>query len=174
MAATFVVEDGTGVAGANSYGAVADADQYHENYGDPAAWSGASTAEKQAALRAATRWLDATFMRRWKGRRADEAQPLDWPRTGASDEDGFAFEDTDMPQALLNTTYIMALEHINDSTALMKNTTSAAIKREKSKVGPLEEEIEYAPSLEPDRTIFRLALNTIAPLIEDGDRLNRG
>lgn len=36
--ATFVVEDGSGLATANSYCSVAEADTYHSNNGNPAAW----------------------------------------------------------------------------------------------------------------------------------------
>ena len=37
-------EDGTGKADAESYLSVTDADTYHTAHGDPAAWSGATTA----------------------------------------------------------------------------------------------------------------------------------
>lgn len=40
MAATFVVEDGTGKTDANSYASVATADQFHEDYGTPRSWFG--------------------------------------------------------------------------------------------------------------------------------------
>lgn len=55
-----VVEDGAGVAGANSYLSVEDADAYWADRNN-STWADASTADKEAALIEASQYLDATF-----------------------------------------------------------------------------------------------------------------
>lgn len=51
-----IVEDGTGLADAESYLSVADADTYHADRNNEA-WQDYSTAEKEAALRKATQYI---------------------------------------------------------------------------------------------------------------------
>lgn len=74
-----VVEDGTGVATAESYCSVADADAYFAINGAPATWTG-STAVKEAALRQATQYMDSKYGPLFQGRRNFSAQRLCWPR----------------------------------------------------------------------------------------------
>lgn len=71
------VEDGTGLATADSYASRADADTYHAARGN-AAWSAASTDARDAALRKATQYLDTRY--RWVGSRLTVTQALEWPR----------------------------------------------------------------------------------------------
>jgi len=62
-----------------SYVSIADADQYHTAFGH-ADWAQADTAEKEAALRRATQYLDARYT--FKGDPDQPQQPLAWPRRG--------------------------------------------------------------------------------------------
>jgi hypothetical protein len=61
MALTLIKEDGTGLAAANSYASADDGDSYHEGHTAATAWTGATTAKKEAALVMATRVIDACF-----------------------------------------------------------------------------------------------------------------
>lgn len=86
-----IVEDGTGVAGAESYASAAETDAYWAAHPqDPlaAAWAAADAAAKEGALRAASAYLDATYGQAYRGIRASWDQGLDWPRTGGLDGDG--------------------------------------------------------------------------------------
>lgn len=83
-----VVEDGTGLATANTYIGTADADTYHLDR-DHAQWGAASNAAKESALIQATQWIDGRYRSRWLGNRSTLAQALAWPRYDAYDEDGF-------------------------------------------------------------------------------------
>lgn len=74
---SLTVEDGTGLANADSYASRADADAYHAARGN-AAWAAASTDARDAALRKATQYLDTRY--RWTGNRLTVAQALEWPR----------------------------------------------------------------------------------------------
>lgn len=81
---SIIVETGSIVAGAETYVSVTDADTYHSNRNNTA-WAAAITATKEAALRAATAYVDGKYRKRWKGRKVQPvAQPLEWPRTGVS------------------------------------------------------------------------------------------
>lgn len=72
-----VVEDGTGVPGADSYVSIAEADAYASANGLPA-WATATTTQKEVALRRATQYVDANY--RFRGSRLNLNQPLEWPR----------------------------------------------------------------------------------------------
>ncbi len=72
-----IVEDGTGVVGADSYATVAAADAYHLARGN-AAWAAATNPQKEAALINAASYLDAVY--KYVGYRATTTQGLQWPR----------------------------------------------------------------------------------------------
>lgn len=73
-----VVEDGTGLANAESYVSVADADAYHVDFGNTA-WASSTEPAKEAALRRATQYLDSRY--RYRGEPLTDTQALAWPRT---------------------------------------------------------------------------------------------
>lgn len=74
----------SGGASAESYLSVADADTYWSNRAD-ATWAAADTADKEAALRKATQYLDATYI--WPGVIAATSQALGWPRLYVTDHE---------------------------------------------------------------------------------------
>jgi hypothetical protein len=85
MALALIKEDGSGLSDANSYASAADGDAYHEGHVNAAAWTGATTGQKEAALVMATRLMDAYF--EFGGRKATQVQALQWPRAGCVDRD---------------------------------------------------------------------------------------
>lgn len=85
-----IVEDGTGLATAESYAAVSEADTYHANLGNTA-WAPLATAQKEIYLRMGTNWLLQRYRPRWKGWRLKGSQRLDWPRLGVFITDAAAF-----------------------------------------------------------------------------------
>ncbi|MAK71780.1 MAG: hypothetical protein CMF19_07020 [Idiomarinaceae bacterium] len=110
---TFVVEDGTGKSDANSYVSVANADTYFDNYGAPATWTGASTANKEKALRIATAYVSERYGNRWRGVIDSDTQALDWPRSGVVDAaTGLYYDNDEMPTKLLNATAEVALRQL--------------------------------------------------------------
>ncbi|MCP4660989.1 MAG: hypothetical protein GY856_36775 [bacterium] len=142
MAATFVVEDGSGSSTANAYCTKAEADQYHENYGDPSAWSDLSDAEKEDAIRIGSQYLDAKYGLRWKGYPSNTDQALDWPRGDVYDEGGILQASDELPTAIIDATAVAALKSVSD-TLLPDVSNPGRIKRIKSQVGPLVSEKEY-------------------------------
>jgi len=77
-----VVEDGSGVTGANAYVSVQEADDYYAIHLYGTTWTSASmtTARKEAAIVMATRMIDASFS--FKGNQYSVSQALKWPRYG--------------------------------------------------------------------------------------------
>lgn len=74
---TLIVEDGTAKSDANAYVSVADADAY---FASNAAWTALNSTQKEAAIIAATRWVDDAYFGLWKGFRFRQYQSLAWPR----------------------------------------------------------------------------------------------
>lgn len=76
-----VIEDGTGVADAESYVSISEATAYAEKMGH-SAWLTASVtdAQREAALRQATAYIDSRY--RFRGRQSARTQALEWPRDG--------------------------------------------------------------------------------------------
>lgn len=86
-----------GAANADSYATIAEADAYNASRPFSSAWTGTDAA-KEAALKQATRLLDASFA--WTGAAVDGVQALMWPRSGMYSRTGYAIAPTVIPQAL--------------------------------------------------------------------------
>jgi len=85
----------------DSYVSVSDADAYHATHLYSTDWSGATEANKEIALKMATRILDEKVD--WSGSRATSTQLLGWGRINVTD-DGQTVESTVIPQAIKNAT----------------------------------------------------------------------
>jgi hypothetical protein len=106
-----IKEDGTGLANANSYANVADADAYHENHLWATTWTSASTPNKEKALAMATRLIDGSYQ--FHGLRLTSTQALQWPRTGVPNPDrGDDFASNALPADLVRACCEMAREVI--------------------------------------------------------------
>jgi len=114
----FLVEDGTGLAGANSYVSLADANAYFTDRGNTA-WDEAEDEDKLAALVRASAALDGMYGYRWPGTRYTDLQALDWPRSGAWDRDSYPL--TGVPQKVKEATCEAASVELGTSGALSKS-----------------------------------------------------
>lgn len=109
MAFLLVVEDGTGVSGANSYCSRDAADAYHEGILYAEKWQEATEADKDRALAMATRLLDAHFRQPggsgWSGARVITTRDSPaWPRSGTYDTGGLLIAATTIPTCLIEAT----------------------------------------------------------------------
>lgn len=128
-----LVEDGTGVVGAESYQTVAAADTYHSNLGN-SAWAALSTPVKEQSLRKATNYMTQEFQSRWKGYRIDADQALDFPRSSVIVFDSFIASNI-VPEPVKNACAELALKANSgalnpDSTQNVKAKTIGPIKIE--------------------------------------------
>lgn len=137
-----IVEDGTGVTGANSYGAVLDADAYFDDRGN-GAWDALSNLAKEQSLVKATDYIEQRFGGRFIGEMTESDQALAWPRTNASE-----FADDEIPLKLKYACYEyayrasqapLAPDLVIDDSGFQKTVTD-------EKVGPIEIQYETVGS----------------------------
>jgi hypothetical protein len=141
---SFVVEDGSGKSTANSYLSVGDADTYHTNYTQSAAWAAAVEATKQRALILASQYLDAKYHGRWRGVRAHQGQAMDWPRSAVEDDDGYYLSATALPQKLQDACAELALRVVSGDDLLGTVTDPGQVVAESVTLGPIAESKTYA------------------------------
>jgi len=117
-----------GGANANTYATLAEFNDYAAVRVPQLAWFiAASDAEKEAALQAATRALDAYFI--WLGTAVDATQALTWPRSGLVSRNGFAIATTAIPRDLKEAQCEFAMQlgsgdRLSDNSAQKKGITS--------------------------------------------------
>jgi len=163
MTATFVVEDGSIVTGANALVSIADADQIMENYGNSTDWSGSTEAEKQTAIRLATRYLNIHYI--WDGYKVDEDQTCQWPRYDMTDEDGNDIDYDIVHQLVKEACAYLALKVIDGDTLIPDFDNEANLKRTKDVIGPITEEREYTGVGESPEKTYQIVDKLLAPFI---------
>lgn len=133
----YTVEDGTGVADANSYVLVAEADLYFADRG-VGTWATLNTAQKQAALVKATDYLDQRYGSRYVGVKYSATQSLEWPRLDSN------FDTDEIPPKLKYACFEYALrasaaelapDPLMDAAGVSMVTTRVA-------AGPVEQEFQ--------------------------------
>ena len=128
----FVVEDGTGLSGANSYASVTEALTYFNDVQNTT-WTSASTSAQQAALVQASRYIDLRWGIKFPGQQLSPDQGLEFPRTGTHGLDN------SIPQLLKRAVYEYGVRALQNPLAPDPQTNSGPITYQKSKkVGPLE------------------------------------
>ncbi|MAD98776.1 MAG: hypothetical protein Unbinned200contig1000_14 [Prokaryotic dsDNA virus sp.] len=146
----FIVEDGTGIADANSYVDVAYADAYFLDRAN-SGWSSADTSSKEIALVKATDYVEIRFRDKWKGILAPEATTLSFPRQYLYNRKGEL--ETGIPEDVKKAVCEYAVRAL--SADLLPDPTvsdsAKALKKTFEKVGPIETEVEYQDgSARPD------------------------
>lgn len=154
----YLVEDGTGVAGANSYDTVANFKTHHLDRGQIDSAAEFSDTEIEVGLVLATDYEDKRFGQRFKGWKRTRSQDLEWPRTDAFDNDGHLFDP--VPRQLLKGTHeyaliAMRLERnlapipgmpygiVDPETGTVTTEASGLLTKSTDVIGPIEETREY-------------------------------
>ena len=141
------VEDGTGLAEANAYISVADADSYHAARGR-SDWQEHLSGAKESAIVRATDYLDSVYRRRFVGTRGSSTQSLEWPRSGVCDENGSVI--ANVPTDIANATAELARAMLSvDLAPLPSDTPEGAVVMKREKLGPIEEETQYVNGYSP-------------------------
>lgn len=160
-----VHEDGTGKTDAESFISVADADTRRTNLGSDAGWTAATTAQKEAALRKGTEYMEQAYRSRWKGNRHTTDQALSWPRNSVV-VDGFVVIDSDVvPAEVKNACADLALKALDE--ALAPDLERGVIRE---KVGPIETEYDRGS---PQAKRFRAIDLMLAPFLTGGAGMAR-
>lgn len=156
MAISIIVEDGSGVANANSYVSVDDARTYAKNRGVELP---ADNDEVAAMLIKSTDYLEAQACR-YQGKPTSSTQSLQWPRTGVvlnCDE----VPSNVIPKSLISAQIQLAMA-INAGFDLQPNVSPQDYVI-KEKVGPIE--TQYSDPLNVGiMPTFTAANNLLAPL----------
>ena len=140
---SLTLETGSGVAGADAYASEAACTTYWSNRPHSTmatSWAAASVTQREGAIREATSYIDAVYGARFRGARAGYVQGLEWPRSDALDDDGFALPA--LPPQIVAACCELAARAIVSALA-PDSETNGQIKRVRAKVGQLEEETEF-------------------------------
>ena len=161
-----VIEDGTIIAGAESYVDVTSADTYHSNRSN-AAWAAATTANKEAALRKAAAYLDGHYRNRWKGCRVQTLiQPLEWPRESVVVQGGYTFPSNSIPQRLKDAQCELALRALSGDLA-----TDAANNVRREKIDVIETEYFAGTT---NQVVYTAVEQLISDYLKNSNNLMRG
>lgn len=173
-----VVEDGNGLADADSYLSLVEADSFAARRGSPTEWTDATDAERANWLRQSAAYgVDLIFEGQLSGTRTSENQALAWPRCGARDRRSRrALPSTTIPAgwkaaqfefALSLALGVDPLENINpaDSGERERFATSATDKLP----GGLETSRTYDANSAPSSPILTRMHALAAPFLDDSD-----
>lgn len=166
MAATFIVETGAVVTGANALVSLADALQIIENYGASTDWTDATDDEKKMAIREATRYLNINYI--WAGYKVDEDQTCQWPRYSMTDEDGYDIDADIVHKQVKEACTHLALRYIQGDVLIPDFDDEAKVKKTKDVVGPITEEREYVVGESPEKT-YSIVEKLLSPFIINGE-----
>lgn len=173
MAATFVVEDGSGKSDANSYESVANADQYNLDHDVNAAWVGETDPlVKEQHLRIATAYIDLISLGRWLGYRSNELQALAWPRTDVWDPDDYLIASDAMPAVLLSATVEAAILSLGGEDLIPDLSDPGTVKSEMVKVGPITIDTDYMNGNPPIK-VFRKVEDLLRTLVTKSGHVTR-
>jgi hypothetical protein len=148
MALVLTVESGAGLANANSYATVAEADSFFESRPRSDAWVALDDDAKAVLLVHATRIIDASMA--WDGDPLTDTQALAFPRL---DGDG---QSTGIPAALKSALCEMALAQNTADTSAQPATTGF----QSIEVGPIK---IVADEQRTQPTIPRFIADLLAP-----------
>lgn len=151
-----VIEDGSGVAGANSYCSVASARTYASARGLSLP---AADAEVELLLIKAVDFIES-FRGEFQGLKTTQEQPLQWPRTGAT-LDGYEVSSTTIPEVLASAQAQLAADA--NLQELMPTSTGREVVMERVDVV----QVQYAESGNTNQQpIFTKAEALLKPLFK--------
>lgn len=159
----FTVEDGNGLAAANSYATVQDFKDFAEFRVGVTVPD--NDTDIQKALVTASSWIDTNFENAFKGYRAYTLQALAFPRAGLIGDDGTELPVGFMPAVLRKAVCILAVEALKGDP-LYTNASGAARVMIEDSIGPIIR--KYAPQDPTALTVerqFPEVRATLAPLL---------
>ena len=160
---SLIVEDGTGLAYAESYLSIEDASAYAKAHGSSFPINASDEAE--AALRRATAWVDAKYRNSFPGYRTNgRSQALQWPRLCAYDVEGELIESNVIPDEIINATAEAAIREYVSPFSLAPDLAKEDYIRQLS-AGPVSITFSDAPS---QNTTYQVIDQILSTLINSG------
>lgn len=151
-----IVEDGSIVAGANSYISFTDATAYHTSYGND--WT-SDTAVGELALIQATRALDLIYGSDYLSELRSDSQNLLFPRYAFYDNNRRRVESTEIPQRLKDAVCEMAAIIVSGGDVLPETNPDDFVVEESSQVDVIRVTKKY------DRPVVRSTTRKIDLII---------
>lgn len=169
------IEDGTGLADADSLVAVADVTTYlsaRYTTSQLATWTAGSSGDKEIWTRQACQFLALTYGPSIKGKRANETQALPLPRAGMADDDGFLIEDDAIPQAFIDAQCELTLRAASGRLDADATASASGITSESASVGGISESVSYA-GVKATQSTYTIVDRILAPYLYAGGRIVR-
>lgn len=166
-----IVEDGSGIAGADAGISEAWFEAYCEARGITV-----PSGDVEAAIVRATAWIEGRYGSRFPGTPLKgREQGLSFPATGAYDRRGYAIPRDAIPREYMQAIAEATLRELAEAGSLSPDivpitTGGGAVKRTREKLGPIEEEIEYTEGSTSgvSRPTFPVIDGILAPLLVGG------
>lgn len=149
-----IVEDGTGLANAESYASIEDADAYTAARAITA-WAGAANDAKASALRVATEYIDAEYGERFRYEKLTKTQALQFPR----DETATGY----VPIAVFRATIELAVIALDGPLYSVEDLSRVVIEESKG-VGPLRKSVRYSDPVSLQK-LYRQVDTLLRPLL---------
>ena len=133
----FTLEDGTGIAEANSYMSVAEFKTYHNDRGNVINDLGGDGGIQQALIRG-TDYIEQRWGTLFMGSREFDEQPLAFPRVNLYDRDGDLVQG--IPDRLKFALAEYALQAKSSALFLEPTVDATGLRIRRQKIGPIEQE----------------------------------
>jgi hypothetical protein len=137
-----IVEDGTGLANAESYISEADATAYWASRLNDA-WANATAPQREASLRNAADYL--SYVYGWPGQPSTTTQRLSWPRAGVP-SGAATFPSTAIPQQIIDAQLFLALSDLSSPILIKPVADPRALLKQTTTVGKVSTSKEWAAS----------------------------
>jgi hypothetical protein len=124
---TMVIETGSGVTGANSYCTMTFTSAYFVDIGKSSEWTTLATGQESALIRSCYYMENLD----WLGLKALSTQPLEWPRRGVTDKNGYYVSATGIPLQIKWVQSELAIRFLNGDDPLPDQDATGNIIREK-------------------------------------------
>lgn len=141
-----IVQDDSGdVIGANCYADLNFVDAYF-SLRNKTSWDDLDLEIKEAAIIAATDYLDTEFSSEFKGSKPSREQGTQWPRNSAIDPDGFLIDGIpkELKNAMCEYAFRASSNELNPD--LVQDESGQVLKSKRDKTDVLEEEFVYQDS----------------------------
>jgi len=159
-----LIEDGTGVVGADAYADVDDCIAWAVKYFGSSLTG--STASKEAAIRRAVFFLDNL---KWEGQATyqRDRQSLAWPRASVYDREGYAIPVDEIPREIIFAQHVFArAEH--QEPGVLSPQVDRSNQKILSQVGSIAWDVKGVGGVDAARPVVTMALDGIRQFLVGG------
>jgi len=166
---TLVLEDGSGVAGADTYATLDEFKAYWDLHGETTAVKEADDCKMEIALRIATQYLELSCGPVFIGFKRTKAQGLHFPVNSGVRNDGFTLDTTEIPQEVKDAEFELAERSLAGTNLFDPDQVGGvgSIQSTTKKVGPIEKKTEFTEAGQDIETNFPKVNQILGQIIHD-------